>query len=117
MVFSPDSKTTTQFLHSAIRSVLEKVPRVERLPAVVVQKVISLDEMISRLSDRITSSIKTSFREFVGSSANKAEKVDVIVSFLALLELVKRGAVRVSQEKDFADIDLETNNVGLPSYS
>lgn len=114
-VFSPDSKTTLEFLNNAVRSVLAAIPKIEKLPKVVVQKVISLEEMISNLSERITSSIKTSFKEFVG--ANKHEKVHVIVSFLALLELVKRGAVRVSQERDFDDIHLETNDIGVPKYN
>lgn len=114
-VFSPDSKTTLEFVHAAVRSVIAALPKIEKLPKVVVQKVISLEEMISNLSERITSSIKTSFTEFVG--AHKHEKVHVIVSFLALLELVKRGAVRVSQERDFDDIELETNDIGVPKYS
>ena len=114
-VFSPDSKTTVPFLHNLITIVLDKVPKVEKLPKVVVQKVISLEEMITNLSERITSSIRTSFKSFVGE--HKHEKVHIIVSFLALLELVKRGAVRVSQEKDFDDIHLETNEVGVPRYN
>jgi chromatin segregation and condensation protein Rec8/ScpA/Scc1 (kleisin family) len=55
-----------------------------------------------------------SFKEF--SSAHKGEKVNVIVSFLAMLELVKQGVINVAQEKHFDDIHMETESVGIPRY-
>jgi chromatin segregation and condensation protein Rec8/ScpA/Scc1 (kleisin family) len=38
------------------------------------------------------------------------------VAFLAMLELVKQGAVRVNQEKDFEDIEIESENINTPTY-
>lgn len=114
VVFSPDNKTNLENILSAVRRVLESVPRPERLPKVVVEKVISLEEMISRLTDRITTSLRISFKDFIKGS--KSEKVNVIVSFLALLELVKRGAINVRQEGQAGDIHMETTEVGLPKY-
>jgi chromatin segregation and condensation protein Rec8/ScpA/Scc1 (kleisin family) len=58
--------------------------------------------------------MKMSFRDFAG--VGKVEKVNVIVSFLAMLELVKQGIIQVRQDKDFHDIEIETNEVGVPSY-
>jgi chromatin segregation and condensation protein Rec8/ScpA/Scc1 (kleisin family) len=46
----------------------------------------------------------------------KAEKVNVIVSFLAMLELVKQGMVRVNQGGHFEDIQIESENTGVPTY-
>ena len=46
----------------------------------------------------------------------KEEKIYVIVSFLAMLELVKQGLVEVSQNELFDDIDIETHNVLTPNY-
>jgi chromatin segregation and condensation protein Rec8/ScpA/Scc1 (kleisin family) len=37
----------------------------------------------------------------------KEKKVGVIVSFLAMLELVRNGFMHAEQEGDFADINLE----------
>jgi chromatin segregation and condensation protein Rec8/ScpA/Scc1 (kleisin family) len=62
--------------------------------------------MMDNLSERITKSLKMSFKDFSGHG--KAEKVNVIVSFLAMLELVKQGIIHVKQEADFSDIEIET---------
>ncbi len=78
------------------------------------RKVISLEDMIVNLTERVKTSLKMSFREF--SNFGKEEKVTIIVSFLAMLELVKQGVVEVTQETKHGDIDIETQNVGIPHY-
>lgn len=116
VIFSPTPDITPASLKNALLGALQNMPaKIERLPKVAVAKIISLEEMIGRLSERIKTSIRTSFRDF--SKIGKAEKVDVIVSFLAMLELVKRGAVRVSQERHFEDINIESERAGVPVYS
>jgi len=77
---------------------------VEVVPKAVVQKVVSLEEMITRLSERISRAAKMSFKDFSG--AGRENKVTVIVSFLAMLELVKQGIIQVRQDADFQDIEL-----------
>jgi segregation and condensation protein A len=126
-VFSPDASMTIPALHAAIRSVLAAMPAKEHIPAAIVRKVISLEEMIANLSDRISASLKMSFTEFSGKSraaggkaadpsGMREHKVHIIVSFLAMLELVKRGVLAVRQENDFGDIEMETQHVGVPRY-
>ena len=80
----------------------------------MVKKVISLEDMIGNLTKRITSQLKMSFKQFAGE--HKGERVNVIVSFLAMLELVKEGVLMVSQESQFGDIQMETKQVGVPRY-
>jgi segregation and condensation protein A len=113
-VFSPDESMTVTALLASIKNVLAHIPKKEHLPKVLVKKVISLEEMIGNLTERITSNLKMSFKEFSG--AHKHEKVHVIVSFLAMLELVKQGVIMVTQEKDFEDIHMETQEISVPSY-
>ena len=85
------------------------------LPKVVVEKVLSLDETIARLTSRIQTALRLGFRDFAGRAGAKAKK-EIIVSFLAMLELVRRGAIRVTQESHFDDILMETDAVGVPKY-
>ncbi len=42
--------------------------------------------------------------------------MEIIVSFLAMLELVKQGSIDVAQEKMFDDIEMESKGVGVPKY-
>jgi chromatin segregation and condensation protein Rec8/ScpA/Scc1 (kleisin family) len=67
--------------------------------------------MIVRLTERIGKEMRMSFKQFSGK-----ERTDVIVSFLALLELVKQGILRASQDNDFGDITLESDSVSTPTY-
>lgn len=111
-VFSPGNTDKTGILE-AVKRVLASIPKVENLPKVVVQKVISLEEMIGRLTTRVQDGIKMNFKDFAG---NKAEKVNVIVGFLAMLELVKRGLIEVEQQNTFSDIEMQTKDIGIPKY-
>lgn len=113
-VFTPDPVFTLEKALFSLKDLINRLPKKENLPKHVVQKVVSLEEMISNLTTRITSSLKMSFKQF--TAEHKGEKVGIIVSFLAMLELVKEGVVHVSQEKDFADIHMETKEVGVPRY-
>lgn len=124
VVFSPDASMTIPALAGAIKGVLANLPKKEHLPNVTVKKVISLEEVIESLTARIQSSLRMNFRDFAkanlssqGSGEAREEKITVIVSFLAMLELVKQGIVMVSQEKDFEDIEIQSQNVDVPRYA
>ena len=120
IVFTPDKNTSTQRIFETIKAVINAIPKKELVPKAVVQKVISLEEMMENLADRITKSMKMSFKEFSRSAgsglAGQENKINVIVSFLAMLELVKQGIINVRQDKDFHDIEIETQSVGVPRY-
>jgi len=113
-VFSPDQSMTLPNIIVALRTVLANVPKKELLPQVIVKKIISLEDMIESLTKRVTTSLNMSFREFAKIGTH--EKVNVIVSFLAMLELVKQGVISVNQESQFQDIHMESQNLGIPKY-
>jgi segregation and condensation protein A len=117
-VFSPDESMIVPNFIAAIKNVLQNLPKHEVLPKAVVKKVISLEEMITSLTDRVQRSLRMSFKEFSKShgGVGKEHKVNVIVSFLAMLELVKQGIVDVTQEKEYDDIHIETQKIGVPRY-
>lgn len=114
VVFSVPASLSLSVIEAAAREVINKAPKKEKLPEHTVRKVVSLEEMIDRLHKRIEGSLKMSFKHFSG--LEKGEKVEVIVSFLAMLELVKRGAIAVEQHSHFSDIDMQTLNPSVPSY-
>lgn len=113
-VFAPDAQCTLEKSLAVLKDLINRLPKTEQLPKHVVQKVVSIEEMIGNLTTRITSSLRMSFKQF--THEHKAEKVNVIVSFLAMLELVKDGVLHVTQERHFDDIVMETKDVGVPRY-
>jgi segregation and condensation protein A len=113
-VFVPDQETTLVHVAESIKSVLARIVKIEKLPEVAIRKIISIEEMIGKLTKRVQQSISMSFKQFSGHG--RAEKTEVIISFLAMLELVKQGVILAKQEGHFQDISMHKEEVGVPSY-
>ena len=107
IVFLPDEQITKESMMAFVRGVLGGMPKKVFLPEVEVRKVISIEEMIDKLTERIKNSLKMSFKDMHGKVMNKEEKVVMIVGFLAMLELVRQGIMDAVQENDGADIIME----------
>ncbi len=119
-VFAPHESITKDNIYSAILSVIESLPKKEKVPSILVKKVVSLEETIDILSKRIASSLKMTFKDFSSKNLGGADiaeiKVNVIVSFLAMLELVKQGIISVEQESRFGEINMQSKTVEVPRY-
>lgn len=114
-LFSPDPLITVGRMVESIGDVLSHVPKkAEKLSEIEVKKIVNIDEIINSLTDRIQNAMNLSFKEFTqGSGAKNQEeaKVHVIVSFLAMLELVREGIIDVIQNSDFGDIEINKQEV------
>jgi segregation and condensation protein A len=119
-LFIPDKTITPQSLYGAVQALIQGFPQFTALPKVIVKKIISLEEMIETLSKRVSAAMRLSFKEFSGhglpAQAGKKEKSEIVVSFLALLELVKQGIIKATQSQKFGDIVLESDAVSTPTY-
>ena len=113
IVFSPDSKTDVENLSNVLMHLLNTLPKKESLPKTTVRKIITLEQMIEKLSERIAKGMRMKFSEVY----SKEEKVNTIVGFLAVLELVKRGVLRVNQEVKHGEIEMETDKIGVPNFA
>ncbi|MCX6715822.1 MAG: ScpA family protein [Candidatus Taylorbacteria bacterium] len=113
-VFAPDPQFSLERALNSLKDLVNRLPKSENLPKVAVKKILSLEDMIGNLTKRITTQLRMSFNQF--TAEHKGEKINIIVSFLAMLELVKHGVLQVSQSSQFADIEMETKEVGVPTY-
>lgn len=121
-IFSPDEKITPQNMSMSILEVISHIPKnKEPIPEVEIKKVVNIDEIINSLTDRIQEALNLSFKEFTrGSGAENQEeaKVHVIISFLAMLELVREGLIDVIQNSSFEDISINKQlTEGVPPLS
>ncbi|MFH1584079.1 MAG: ScpA family protein [Actinomycetota bacterium] len=64
---------------------------------------INIEEEISRILDVLKKSPKTSFREI---TSHFKDKIKIIVSFLAILELYKSGEIDLLQRETFGTIEI-----------
>jgi len=114
VVFKPDQYCSQPALKDAITRVLHALPRPEPpKPTAKVKPTITLEMMITRLYERIERQLSVSFAEL---RAGETEHKNIIVSFLAILEIVKQGDIIVSQSSRFSDITVERDRAATPRY-
>ncbi len=110
LVFLPDERITKDSMMVFANTVIGAIPKKVFLPKVDVKPVISIEEMIDKLTARIQTSLKLNFKDLHGTggkSTTREEKVVVIVGFLAMLEMVRQGIINATQEDSRGDILIE----------
>ncbi len=113
-IFAPSKDLTAQALSDALSNALTALEKVEELPEARVKSTVTIEEMMDSLLKRVQTTLTMSFKDF---AAGSKEKVEVIVSFLALLELVKQGAVDAAQHDHFGDIKITNTSAAVPRYA
>lgn len=111
--FTVDKYCATHELQEAMHRVLINLPRSISTPTAKVKPTISLEDMMSKLQKRIENQMKTRFSDI---RATETEHKNVIVGFLAILELFKQGNLIITQTKRFDDIHLELERTSTPKY-
>jgi segregation and condensation protein A len=102
-VFYPPEDVNAYDLKKYFQKILDEIPVIEKLQEELVLEVITLEEKIADLEQTMRKKIETSFSDIV---ANAKDKIEVIVSFLAMLEMVKQRIIQVEQKDLFKDIKL-----------
>jgi segregation and condensation protein A len=103
-LFYPPEKIEAADLLKAFSKVLGEIPVAEKLEEETVKEILTLEDKIFHLQETLREKIQTSFSELV---ANAKDKVEVVVSFLAMLELVKQRIIHVEQGELFSEIHLK----------
>jgi len=123
-VFAPDSQITLSGLEDILHSLFVAFPVLEKLPEKAMKIVVRIEEVIENLTQRIQSGlafhskdIMNKYREATDPAEKRAAKVFAVVSFLAVLELVKKGIGNVLQQGQFGDIELSKDLEISPSES
>jgi segregation and condensation protein A len=97
------SEVTLDDLHHAMLEVLANVPDSPSIQqSVTVHKVRLRDKIVS-IVQSLRSIGRLSFRSMVQSARSRLE---IVISFLAVLELVKQQQVEALQEEQFGDIEI-----------
>ncbi len=104
VLFCPPEGTTLDELRSAFLSSLHTIPRMEALEEQIVSDVISLERRIVHIQKSVENRAVKAFSEITENAKDRSE---VVVSFLALLELVKQQIIIARQKGVFDDIMLK----------
>lgn len=103
-VFCPPENLSALDLQKAFEDVINKIPKFEYLAKDTIRSVISIKDKIEHLKRSLQERMEVTFREAITGAANK---VEIIVTFLAMLEMVRKNIVVVEQGEMFGDIKIK----------
>lgn len=99
--FSPPKKLKKQDLKECYSLLLSRLQPPEKLEEGTIENKINIDDKIYTIQQIIAQRIKVSFNAVLDNARNKTE---IIVSFLAALELMRQREVVLTQESMFGEI-------------
>lgn len=91
--------------HQVMKRKEDKIDRVRSSFGTIKKEPISLEERIGSVMDYARKHRTFRFRQILEQGADKLE---VVVTFLAILELIKIGKIHLTQEHLFDDMEIET---------
>ncbi len=101
--FSPPKSLKLEDMRMIINDVIARLRPAEKIEEGVVEHKISIEEKIAELQNMIMNRIRFSFNHVMSEAKNKTE---IIVSFLAMLELIKQRTIVVDQDELFSEITI-----------
>ena len=104
-IFNPPEGLVAADMTEIFTQVLRGLEPIVRLPQTVMVRTINIRQKIEHIRQHLLAKKKTSFHHLLGLAENKTE---VIITFLAVLELVKQRSVTVLQANHFEDLDIVT---------
>ncbi|MBU4332376.1 segregation/condensation protein A [Patescibacteria group bacterium] len=107
-VFRPPRSVNVQVLARTFKEIVGGLEVIPKLKERGIKKVISIKEKIKQ----IISIIKKAECGFYDIIKNSNDRTEVVISFLAILELVKQKQVAVVQEQGFGEIRIERVKLG-----
>jgi segregation and condensation protein A len=102
-IFSPPPHLDTDMLKTIMLDVLAKIEPIIHIPEAVIERTISISEKIQHIKQLVAQAAGTNFHTLLGQANNRTE---IIVTFLALLELIKEEHITVQQNSIFEDISI-----------
>lgn len=101
-------------LVAAFRQVLEAHPDAPPVDGVVAPLTVHIGDCIERILDRVARYRRARFSSLMRTARSRLE---VIVTFLAMLELIKQQRLRATQEQLFGEIYLEARQPSAESVA
>lgn len=103
-VFTPPPGVKGETLRQVFADIVRSLEPITRLPQASLERVVSIEERIHFLRELLGEKKRISFALYLRSAKTQT---DVVVSFLALLELMKQRSIRVVQDDLFSDMTIE----------
>ncbi|PJC55699.1 MAG: hypothetical protein CO027_00700 [Candidatus Komeilibacteria bacterium CG_4_9_14_0_2_um_filter_36_13] len=101
--FITPQNTSLNILGQIFKEILGRVERIVNLPKLTMVRAISISEKIQQIKNLIKNNKSINFSFLL---KEKKDKTETVVSFLAMLELVKQREIVVSQTQLFGELSI-----------
>lgn len=108
--FFPPPNIDIGILEKTMSRILAEMPKADKLAEERVKEVITLEQKIIELKSSLQQRIETSFKTL---TKNAKDKTEIIVTFLAILELFKEKIIIVEQKEIFGEIMISKKEVAV----
>lgn len=100
--FYPPKNLSSDDLLKAFQKVWKEFQKIEEFSIEKIRKIIKIEEKIQQIVKILSQRAKISFNQLV----KKRAKTEIVVTFLALLQLFKEQLILVEQEEEFGEIKI-----------
>lgn len=107
IAFYPPSNLNLKDLYLSAKKLVSEYPLEERLKKKQIKKIILLEQKINDLRFQIEKFLKLNLSDLI---KNKKSKLEIILTFLAILQLTKESFIFVKQRYLFSEIEIEKVN-------
>lgn len=105
-LFREPANVSLDLLSSIFVKAIASAPEEETVKEKKVDYKITMEEKLESLKDLLQKKKQISFRSFIKKSLHKAE---IVISFLAVLEMLKRKYIVLEQTSNFSDIKIRVH--------
>ncbi len=105
--FAPAQNLTLAALNESFKGMLKRLQPFFALQETSMERTKSVEERLKEMTEALRTRATMSFHEVVRGASSKME---VVVSFLALLELLRRRIVVAKQHDSFGEIELQSQS-------
>ncbi len=102
-IFAPPKDLSIESLSTVMQGVLSHLQPKDIKPKAQISEPVNIADVMTNLLARVEGGMQSSFKEMSGVG-----RQEVLINFLALLELVKEGALLAEQEGAYGEILLNT---------
>lgn len=106
--FFPDPTVSSKKIHDSILAVLAGLKELDNLPKAKIKEAISIQEKIETLRISLGEQVESKLSDILKTAKNKSE---IIITFLALLELIKQRMFVANQDNLFSDVVIKKYQV------
>ena len=106
-LFAPPKKLTKGELPGVMSDLIARLRPPEKLGEGTIDRKITIEEKIAHIQNILLNRIKASFNKMI---ARAEDKTEIVVSFLAILELMRQHEITLDQDEMFGDITISKNN-------